>query len=279
MAYCNYNGNIIDEGDASISADNRAFKFADGFFETIKVFEGEIILKELHFHRLYTTLEKLKFPITTFPKAEVLEKKIIELVNLNNSNSARIRITIFAGNGSLLDISNRVPNYLIQALPLLQPKYFLNTSGIEVDFFKEAIKPCDHFSSLKTNNFLPYVMASLYANEKGLDDAILFNQSGTIADATIANVFVIKDGIIITPPLQDGPVGGVMRKYLLHCFKENLFPFKEESLTIDDVLESSEVFLTNVIIGIKSVRKIQSSNYTCKTATQIFKSFVANLTP
>ena len=84
-------------------------------------------------------------------------------------------------------------------------------------------KPAMHFSHIKTNNYLPYLMGALWAKENKLDDAVILNNYNRVADATIANIFLVKNSIITTPSLSEGCVDGVMRKYLLHSFqKENI---------------------------------------------------------
>jgi branched-subunit amino acid aminotransferase/4-amino-4-deoxychorismate lyase len=275
MSYVNYNGKIIKEDEICISPENRAFRYADGFFETMKIVDGKIALKELHFQRLFDTLKVLKYPIFNFPAASVLENEITALAKLNHNESCgRVRLVIFAGNGLINDISERVPNFIIQTYPLKAGLYSLNKKGLSIGFFKDAVKPCDTYSSLKSNNCLPYIMASLWAKENELDDALLLNPYNNLADATIANVFIIKDGFIKTPLLTDGAVNGVMRRYLVNCFKLEGLPFIEATITAQDVLEASEVFLTNAIYGINWVEKIGTSLYTSQMIELVHNKFL-----
>ena len=278
MAYINHNGIIKNDSEAVISINNRGFKYADGFFETIKILEGKIKLSELHLQRLYSSLSKLKFEVEAFPTPKKIADEILELAKLNQHEAAaRIRVTVFAGEGNLNNIYPRIPNYTIQSFPIIKGNYHWTQEGLSIDVYKDAVKPVDNFSSLKTSNFLPYVMASIWAKENSLDDALLLNPYGSIADATIANIFIVKDGLIKTPPITDGCVDGIMRKYLLKLISQDQLPYSETSITYADILEASEVFLTNAIIGIKWVSRVGSSNYTNQISRLLFDRFVAPL--
>jgi branched-chain amino acid aminotransferase len=278
MSYVNINGEVKKEEEVLISPHNRAFRYADGFFETIRLFKGKIVLEDLHFERLYYSLNVLKFQEKSFPSKDIIVDQIKKIVEKNEiTTAARIRLTVFAGDGALHQNVERIPNYIIQ-VSSLDEVYILNEQGLVIDIFKDAVKPCDILSPVKSNNFLPYVMGSLWCKEQQLNDCILLNPYGNIADATIANVFIVKDGHIQTPPITDGPVDGVMRKYLLPCLRQNDIPYKEVSLTAQDVLQASEVFLTNAIKGISWVKRLGRSGYTNELSTYLHKKFIAPLT-
>ncbi len=114
-------------------------------------------------------------------------------------------------------------------------------------------------------------MGAIWAKEKHLNDAILLNPFNRVADATIANVFIVKNGIIKTPALSEGPVNGVMRRYLLHVLHEENMPVEEGIITVDELLEASELFVTNAIHGIQWVKQLGNSYYTNDTAIRLHK--------
>ncbi|MEB3088276.1 aminotransferase class IV, partial [Parvimonas sp. D4] len=89
---------------------------------------------------------------------------------------------------------NHYPYFLIQSWPLQPATQELNENGLVIDIYKDARKTADLFSSIKSNNYLPYLMGALWAKEHHLNDAILLNPDNRVADATIANVFIVKDG-------------------------------------------------------------------------------------
>ncbi len=148
---------------------------------------------------------------------------------------------------------------------------------MEADFFNDAKKSCDNFSALKSNNYLGYAMAAFHAKNNKLDDCLMFNSYGRLSDSTIANVFIITNGIIKTPAITEGCVDGVMRKYLISCFKKESMPCFEGEVLVDDVLQASEVFLTNAIFGMRWVKKVRTSNYSNELTSFLHKKFIAPL--
>ena len=95
---------------------------------------------------------------------------------------------------------NHFPNCIIQSWPLEQEGFQLNENGLVTGIYSSARKTMDSFSNIKSNNYLPYAMAALHSKKQKWNDAFLLNTNGTICDSTIANVFIIKDDIILTPP-------------------------------------------------------------------------------
>lgn len=272
-----FNGNFYNSEMPVITANNRGFRYGDGFFETMKVLHGKLVLKELHFNRMFKSLQLLQFKVPEYFTASYMEELIISLLNENKiQESAKVRINIFRGNGSLGDIKNNELNFIIEAESLAAQSFLLNNKGLIIDVYKDAKKVCDNFSHLKTNNFLPYSMAALWASKNNLDDALLLNKFNNIADATIANIFIVKDGVIYTPALTEGCIDGVMRKYLLTCCNKEGIPLKEVSISISDVQEAQEIFLTNSVFGIKWVQQCGNSFYTLQIAKWLYNTFIAD---
>ena len=142
----------------------------------------------------------------------------------------------------------------------------LNENGLVIDIFPDARKSNDAFSNLKSANYLPYVMAAIWAKENKLNDALILNQHERICDATIANIFWVKDEKIFTPPLIEGCVAGVMRKKIL----ELALNITEMNLTESNLINVDEVFLTNTITGIRWVKQFRDKVYDNKIAEKIF---------
>jgi branched-chain amino acid aminotransferase len=146
-----------------------------------------------------------------------------------------------------------------------------------IDIYQEARKSCDVFSNLKSANFLPYSMAALYAKENKLNDCPVLNDSGNIADTTIANLFIIKNGIISTPALTEGCVNGVMRRYLLEKLRDGGYEIQESSVSVADMENADEVFLTNAINGIRRVRQFRNKMYSTKRTEEIYSRFIQTI--
>jgi branched-chain amino acid aminotransferase len=244
----------------------------------MKMIKGKIILRNNHFERLFTSLDLLEFEKQDFLQPEYIEEKITELADKNKHSAlARIRLTIFRGDGSLHDIENLAPNYIIQTWEMNETNNQFNEKGLAIDIFKVARKACDVYSNVKSNNYLSYGMAALWAKKNKLDDSLLLNEYQRVADATIANVFILKNGVVKTPALTEGCVGGVMRRYLLKSMREEGMPVEESSVSVEDVLQASEVFLTNAGYGLRWVKQCERSEYGKEFAQTVHQNFIAPL--
>lgn len=272
-----YNGALTKTGKLLISPDNRSFRYGDGFFETMKIVNGRILLADMHMERLFASLVLLQFQQPVYFTADYLREQVLVLAKKNHHTKlARVRLTIFRGEGGLYDVSNHFPQHLIQTWELDPAINSLNENGLVLDIFKDARKVCDRFSPVKSNNYLAYVMAALWAKQHRLNDALLLNPYNRIAEAAIANVFMVKDGVIKTPSLAEGPVNGVMRRWLLTCLRKNNMPVEEGELLPEDVLQASELFLTNAIYGIRWVKQLGESGYTKQLSSLLHKKFIAS---
>lgn len=268
----------MDESKLLLSPNNRSFRYGDGCFETMKMIDGTICLANYHFERLFASLDTLQFEKPNFLTADYLKQQIVELAQKNYHNKlARIRLTFFRGDGGLYDPENHFPNYLIQTWELNPQSNKLNENGLVIDVFKDAQKGCDAYAHLKSNNYLGYAMAALWAKKKHLNDALLLNPHGHVADSTIANVWIVKEGTLITPPLTDGAVNGVMRRHLLASAKKDAIPVLEKAINSTDLTEANEIFLTNAIHGIRWVKQCGQTNYTSQLAVLLHKQFVQPL--
>jgi branched-chain amino acid aminotransferase len=272
--YLSNNGKIYNADGLLISPNNRSFRYGDGFFETMKMINGKISLADYHFERLFASLELLQFDKPNFFTVDYLKKNIEELVNKNgHSKIARIRLMVYRGDGGLYDPDNHFPNHLIQTWQLNESNNKLNENGLVIDIFKDARKACDNYSHVKSNNYLFYAMAALWAKKNNLNDALLLNGYNRICDTTIANVFIVKDGTVKTPALTEGCVAGVMRRHLLNCFRKENISVEETTIEVDELLQASEFFLTNSIYEIRWVKSCGRSNYRNELAVFLYKKF------
>ncbi|MBS1748357.1 MAG: aminotransferase class IV [Bacteroidetes bacterium] len=262
--YFVHNGQLFREGKAVISPDNRSFRYGDGLFETMRIVKGDIKLKQFHFERLLNGMKLLQFDIPEFFTPANLESDILALCEKNRiETGAIIRMVIFRSDGGLYDLDDMRPNYIIQSMAFHQlPPVKDDGKGIVIDVYPDTSKACNVFSSLKSNNFLPYIMGVIFAKQKKLDDCIILNQYGRIADATAANVFCIKEKIIYTPPLSEGGVSGVTRRFLLNELPIVGLKVEESPLSVENLEAADEIFLTNAIRGVRLVEQFKNKKYT-----------------
>lgn len=269
MEFVIINGNILEKGKTGISPDDHSYRYGDGLFETMKIVKGNILLEKHHFERLFSGLETLKFESQALFTKRKVSEQIKELCKKNNyEESARVRLSVSRGNGGLYDCDNKF-SYLIECWPLVQKD--INENGLIIDIFPDARKSIDVFSNLKSANYLPYVMAAIWAKENKLNDALILNQHDRICDSTIANVFWVKDNNIFTPPLNEGCVAGVMRKKILELTTGNSdHLIQGHILTEEILLQADEVFLTNAITGIRWVKECRGKVYENTISSKIF---------
>ncbi len=256
-----YNGQWLKNDKPLITADNRGLRYGDGLFETIRVNAGIIQLEQLHFERLFRGLDLLQFDLPAYFNAGYLAKNILELCQRNRHATARVRLNIFRGNGGLYDAENHFPNCIIQSWPLQAMSERLNENGLITGIYPDARKSTDTFSSIKSNNYQPYLMAALYAKKQRWNEALVLNSHNNICDATIANVFIIKDRVIYTPALTEGCIAGVMRNLLLQLLTELGYVVKEGTITAEDLQHADEMFLSNSVQGMRWVQQCGDKNY------------------
>lgn len=267
-----YNGRFFRVGDPVISAGNRSLRYGDGLFETMRMHNGKIINVDFHFERLFSGMEILQIEVPKLFSKEFLLTTVNELLWKNSHREkARIRLMVSRnGSGGIFDSGNNSPDYIIETWPL-QEKIELNENGLFVDVFADAKKSCDQFSNLKSNNYLASVMAGLFAKKNKLNDAILLNVFGRVCESAIANIFIIKDENIYTPSLSEGCVAGIMRRWMLEKFSSKNYIVAERNLSLDDLIEADEFFLTNAIHPVRWVKNFREKVYGNGKATEIFE--------
>ena len=274
--FFDFNGKLYSEKESVISVDNRSLRYGDGLFETMKAYNGVVLLKEYHFDRLFLGLKSLEFELPDYFTAPFLENKITAVCQKNGHTSAvRIRMMVFRGGGGLDDFRDKNPNYIIETWKLDVP-IELNDNGLILDIFPDAKKSCDKFANIKNNNFLPYVMAAIYAKKLQVDDCIVLNNHERICDTTVANIYVIKDDLIYTPPLTEGCIAGVMRRYLIERIPPG-FTIIEKQLSIEELEDADEVFLTNAIKNIRWVSRFRKKEYGNLQIKRIFNELRSKL--
>jgi len=288
-AFINLNGTVLRSGIPVLTADNRGFRYGDGIFETMLARDGRIRLAAYHFERLINGLRYLQFTIPASFTAEHLAAQVAELCRQNGHALARVRLAAFRGEGGLWDLSGMAPSYLIQSWEVEEgspggleagggmTRGAAGAAGVSLDVFEGGRKACDPLSNLKSANYLVYVLASLYAQKRGLSDCLVLNSRDRIADSTIANVFYIKNGRIYTPPLSEGGVAGVMRRHLLEALPGAGWGVAEKETTTRDLETADEIFLTNAVRGIRPVSSFRGIVLDSSLTTIIQKNILATL--
>lgn len=257
-----YNGEFFDADGPAIPVNNRGFHYADGFFETIRLVDGKPIFMENHFSRVLDTLKAYKMDRPIAFSMQLLEREISDLALRNGINEGgRARITFTRkGDGFYLPSTNDF-EYLIECRPLENNSYQLNESGSNVDLCIDFKKDVNRLAIYKRLDCQVYIQASLFAQEKGLDDALIQNYKGSIIEFTSSNVFLVSNGVLYTSGLEDGPVAGTMRMQIINLALENGIKVYECTLTPQNLLAADELFMTNAIQGIQWVGSYRTKRY------------------
>ncbi|MBF4492735.1 aminotransferase class IV [Flavobacterium sp. MR2016-29] len=263
----NFNGNIAAQ-EENILTQNRAFLYGDGVFETLKIINSKILFLEDHYFRLMASMRVVRMEIPMNFTMEFFEEQVLNLVKQNGiSDSARARITVFRNDGGLyLPTTNEV-SYLIHATALENASYGLNTAEYEVDLYKDFYITKQLLSSIKTTNKMINVTGSIFAHENGLANCLLVNDTKNVVEGLQGNLFMLTGKKLITPPISEGCLNGIMRKQILAIAKKvEGIEVAEEVISPFDLQKADELFLTNVITGIQPISKYRKKEFTSNLA-------------
>ena len=233
--------------------------------------DDRVCLGAYHFDRLFSGMWVLSIRETF--KRETLEAQILELCQKNgNPPRSRVRLVVFRDDAA--GPISHIPHYIIESWPLPVERA-LNDKGLVIDVFPDGRKACDTLANLKSNNYLLYVLATVYAQKHDLDDCLVLNSRDRLADSTIANLFYVSKGQFFTPALSEGCVAGVMRRHLLENMPRSGFSVQEKIVTLEDLLNADEIFLTNAIRGIRWVGSFRTAKFTNRLTTSVYNQLIA----
>lgn len=263
----NFNGILQDSG-ANLLEQNRGFLYGDAVFETLKIVDGKILFFEDHYFRLMAAMRIVRMEIPMNFTLEYLEEQVLSLVKINKmEQSARARITVYRNDGGFYLPTNTTVSYLIQTSAIESPIYSISEKGYEVDLYKDFYIPKQLLSTLKTTNKMIHVTGSIYAKENDLDNCILLNDSKNVVEALQGNLFMRMGNTLITPPISEGCLNGIMRKQILSLAKkETNLEVVEQIISPFDLQKADELFVTNVIVGIQPITKYRKKEFEVNTA-------------
>ena len=253
---CFINDKLIDEDQAMISINDRGFMFGDGIFETCHISNSKILDFTSHLKRLDKGLKSLEIKAKT---SNLLEKST-KLIKENNIKDGILRLSISRGIGSngFLPCQDIKPNIIIQT------KYFKDlinkniTLAIskKITLFSKSI-----LNKHKTANSLNYILAKIDSHKNGFFDNILLNENNEICETSSANIFIVKNNLILTPSLECGLLSGTKRQKIIDICQQNVdLKIKETKITINDLKNCDEVFISNSSFLILAVNAIKIDN-------------------
>ena len=265
----NFNGLLQD--NFAVTSSNRSFLYGDGIFETLKVVNGKILFSEEHYFRLMASMRIVRMKIPMDFTLEFFENQVISLTDvLSISNSARVRITVFRNEGGLYLPDQNTISYVIEANSLASKKYEVAQDNFEVDLFKDSYVSAQLLSTLKTTSKILNVTASIFAKENDLNTCLLLNDKKNVVEAIAGNLFMLTGNKLITPPISEGCLNGIMRKQVIKLMKD--FPeieFSEAIISPFDLQKADELFVTNVIQGIQPITKYRKKEFKTTFSAQL----------
>ncbi len=253
------NGELKEKGNACISVYDHGLLYGDGVFEGIRAYNGKIFRCKEHIDRLYDSAKGIALQI---PRSkDELHNAIRQTLDANNLSDAYIRVVITRGVGTLGLDPTKCPDpqviIITDSIALYPREMYEN--GLEVITVPTSRTSHSALSpKIKSLNYLNNIMAKIEAKQAGVVEAIMLNSEGYVAECTGDNLFLVRDGVLITPPPEAGILEGITRKVVMELAQSASIPVRETQLTRFDAYVSDECFLTGTAAEVIPVVKIDS---------------------
>lgn len=239
------NGKYYGEKDAKISVFDHGLLYGDGIFEGIRAYNGRVFKLKEHIDRLFCSAKAIMLEIPL--DAEAMMAAVLETCRRNQIRDGYIRLVVTRGVGTLGLNPNRCkdPAVIIIAgkIQLYPPELYQKGMAIvtvpTVRNLHSALNP-----AIKSLNYLNNILAKIEANQAGCEEAVMLNAEGFVAECTGDNIFVVKEGQLLTPPLSAGALYGITRKVVMEIAAESGLKVAECNLTRYDLFNAEECFLT-----------------------------------
>ncbi|MCC7331415.1 MAG: aminotransferase class IV [Flavobacteriales bacterium] len=265
-SYIIFNGKLLSNTEKIFSVNNRAFKYGDALFETIRIIDGKLCFLNDHFERLKKGMKYLQMKSDSFC-FEKAANEMLELINKNKiKEGGRLRITLFREADGFYVPLNQSTGYVIEVKSIDINQYQLNKEGLKIDLYNQYQRQASRLSNIKTTNAIPQILAGTFCIDNKLDDCIIVNEHQRLVETTSSNIFLYKKNSIYTPSLDEGCMDGILRKQILKIAEKNRINIFEGTLNANLLLQTDEVFLTNVVRGVQWVKSYKEKTYTNEAA-------------
>lgn len=239
------NDHFVNKNEAVVSVYDHGFLYGDGVFEGIRVYSGNVFQLKEHLERLYASAHSIMLTIP-YSKEE-LTQIIVDTVCKNELTSAYIRVVVSRGAGDLgLDPRNcSKPSVIVIAEALTIYSKDLYANGLKLASVASRRNRPDVLSpQIKSLNYLNNILVKLESTQSGADEALMLNDQGYVTEGSADNIFIVKGGKIITPPVYLGALEGVTRNVIIEVARNLGYQMEEQPFTRHDVYIADEVFLT-----------------------------------
>lgn len=247
------NGTLVPRSEAHISVSDHGFLYGYGLFQTVRAYNGKLFLLDRHIKRLHEAAEVIGLGKKV---AELdLEKACLDTLKANELQDARVRLTVTNGDGAALPWveAGGAPNIVVTAVPYTPFTAQKYDEGFKVGIASVRRSRQSVVSSMKSINYLLNVMARMETAGRGLDEALLLNDDGFIAEGGGSNIFFVKDSKLVTPGLNSGIIPGVTREVVIELADSLGIIVSEGTVGIGVIRKCDEAFMTNALIEIMPV--------------------------
>jgi len=244
------NGELISANEACVSPFDLGLTVGLGVFETMAAYDGKVFAYDLHHARLIKSAEVFALPV---PERSLITAAITEVIDANHCHQGRYRIRVtLSGGVNQLGGGSEQGDVMVTARPAD------SASGASITLAKLAWVPFvinerAATAGVKSTSYADHVLAYRHALNAGADEALMLNTQGHLAEGSMSNVFVVKDGVVQTPSLASGCLPGVTRQLVIALCADLDLPIKECQLGEQDIDSADEIFLTS------SLREIQAA--------------------
>jgi branched-chain amino acid aminotransferase len=254
------NGSLVDGKKAKVSVFDRGFLYGDGVFETMRCYAGHVFRLDKHIDRLNSSLKAVRIkPDFT---ARYLKDAVYKSLSANRLKSAYIRLSVTRGEGRIgIGCTGSFKPTVVIITKEFEPyPEWMHRRGISCQVVSIRQNEYSPLSGIKTANFLNYILARICAKEASYDEAILANTEGYIAEAATSNIFLVRKGSLFTPSMNSGILPGIARDTVLRATAKMRFHIVEGKIAYRELFKADEVFLTNSLVEVLPVTKIDGKN-------------------
>ncbi|MEW9700114.1 branched-chain-amino-acid transaminase [Paenibacillus sp. SI8] len=252
-------GNYVKKEDAKVSVYDHGFLYGDGIFEGIRIYNGTIFKCKEHLDRLYDSAKSIMLNIPLTYKE--MQEALVETVRRNELRDGYIRLVVSRGAGDLGLDPRRSPKasvlIIVEQLSIYPEEAYENgLKTVSVSTRRnvpDALNP-----KIKSLNYLNNILVKIQANLAGVGEAIMLNSQGYVAEGSSDNIFIIKRGVVYTPPCYCGALEGITRAAIIELCAKLGYPLKEEPFTLHDVYVADEVFFTGTAAEVIAVREVDA---------------------
>jgi 4-amino-4-deoxychorismate lyase len=249
---------INGEPATQLSVLDRGFQYGDGLFETIAVSDGRPCLWDRHLNRLQLGCQRLAIP---FPDPDLLLDEALQACAGEARSVLKIMLTRGEGGRGYRPAAHPEPNRIVYCTPWPEHPPKASEEGIVARICETRLGQDETLAGIKHLNRLPQIMARKEWDDPAITEGLMLDRDGYVIEGTISNLFLVRDGELITPDLSRCGVAGVMRELVLDSAARLGIPSRIRQIHVDELQQAEALFLTNSLIGIWPIRQLGEQNY------------------